>query len=143
MLNLNVIRQPSSTKATPGELWVSNDADGADWKHFAYTLEDVVREVAGQPVASWKVPGQTAIPRGAYIVTLDFSNRFQKIMPHILDVPGFGGVRFHGGNTDADTEGCILVAKNKVGPDLIQGSMSADLITLIQAAGGKASVAVS
>ena len=140
MLNLKVIRQPSSSNATLGDLWTSNN--GSDWTRFAYTLEDVVREAVGQPVASWKVPGKTAIPRGSYLVTLDFSNRFQKIMPHILDVPGFGGVRFHGGNTDADTEGCILVARNKLGPDLIQGSMASDLIALIRAAGGKASVVI-
>jgi hypothetical protein len=141
MIHLKVVRQPSGPTATLGTLWTSQD--GQDWSQFSRTLEDVVREVQGQPVASWKVPGKTAIPRGRYLVTLDFSDRFQKIMPHILDVPGFGGVRFHGGNTDADTEGCILVAKNQIGPDLIQGSMASELIALLQAAGGKASVEIA
>lgn len=73
------------------------------------TLEDAVREVKGQSVAKWKIRGETAIPRGSYIVIVDYSNRFKKDLPHVLDVPGFEGIRIHSGNTAADTEGCILV----------------------------------
>lgn len=56
-----------------------------------------------------KVYGQTAIPRGRYRVTLSLSKRFGRVMPEILDVPGFTGVRIHGGNTEADTHGCPLL----------------------------------
>ena len=56
-----------------------------------------------------KVFGQTAIPKVKYEVVLDFSDHFQMIMPHILNVPGWDGVRIHSGNTDKDTEGCLLL----------------------------------
>ena len=81
--------------------------DGEDVK--IYVLEDKFREVEGLPVSKWKIPNTTAIPKGMYKVIFDFSNRFKKIMPHILDVPGFEGVRIHAGNTDENTEGCLLL----------------------------------
>lgn len=80
-----------------------------DGKFFCYTCEDVVREVPGKPFADCKIPGDTAIPRGRYPVIIDFSRRFQKHLPHILDVPCFLGVRIHSGNKPEDTEGCILL----------------------------------
>ena len=73
------------------------------------TLEDEVREVAGQPVSTWKVPHATAIPVGRYRVKLTFSTRFQKVLPEVLLVPGFTGIRIHAGNTEQDTSGCVLV----------------------------------
>lgn len=75
---------------------------------FGETLEDTDRrlEQGGE-----KVYGDTAIPRGRYRVKLTPSRRFQRIMPEILDVPGFSGVRIHGGNTEHDTQGCPLLGQ--------------------------------
>lgn len=74
-----------------------------DGRFFCNTLEDMVRTEGP------KVPGQTAIPSGHYHVALSVSRRFGKLMPEILDVPGFAGIRIHAGNTAAGTAGCILV----------------------------------
>ena len=78
------------------------------------TLEDPVRELEGQPVGNWKIPHKTAIPRGTYRVIITMSNRFKKMLPELLNVPGFAGVRIHSGNTAEDTEGCILVGDTKL-----------------------------
>lgn len=76
-------------------------------RRIAWTLEDAVRP------AGVKIAGQTAIPIGRYKLGITFSNRFQREMVLIQDVPMFSGCRFHGGNGPEDTEGCILVARNR------------------------------
>jgi hypothetical protein len=98
-MKLTLLRKEFTQKSTIGSLLI-------DDQFFCFTLEDVVRE-------GDKVNGQTAIPFGIYKVIIDFSNRFKKDMPHILDVPNFEGIRIHSGNTDADTEGCILLGFTK------------------------------
>lgn len=120
-------RQPSSSECTIGDMWASEDGE-TTWARLCWSLEDVVREVPGQPVASWKIHGKTAIPRGRYRVIVDHSEHFGKDLPHLLDVPGFDGVRIHGGNTAADTEGCVLVAHHHPTEDVIQGSAMTDTI---------------
>jgi hypothetical protein len=68
---------------------------------LCFTLEDLERK--------FKIKHKTAIPRGRYRIILSWSNRFKKLLPEVLDVPDFSGIRFHTGNTSADTSGCILV----------------------------------
>lgn len=94
-------REVFSPKFTLGRLTV-------DGKHFAYTCEDCDRELEAGGV---KIPKQTAIPRGYYRLTATFSQRFQKLMPLIVGVLQFEGIRIHGGITADDTEGCPLIGR--------------------------------
>lgn len=68
--------------------------------------------------------GVSCIPTGSYKVTFAWSNRFKKLMPRLLYVPGRDGVLIHGGNTEFDTEGCILVGLDRHG-DTITSSQKA------------------
>lgn len=88
------------------------------------SLEDPVREVEGATVANWKVPGDTAIPRGRYRVVINHSNRFNRLLPQLLNVPGFEGIRIHPGNTEKDTEGCILVGTQRSGASVINSRVA-------------------
>lgn len=56
-----------------------------------------------------KVYGETCIPYGTYKVELSYSPKFKKIMPAILDVKGFVGVRMHNGSYTYHSSGCPLV----------------------------------
>ena len=90
---------------TIGKLFI----DGKDLNIF--TLEDKVREIKGEPVDKWKVQNKTAIPKGIYKVIINLSNRFKRLLPLLLNVDGFEGVRIHPGNTSENTEGCILLGR--------------------------------
>lgn len=77
---------------------------------LGYTCEDKDRHLE---VGGTKVPGETAIPRGYYRLTVSMSQRFGKLMPEIKDVLGFSGVRIHGGNSAVDSLGCPLLGAIK------------------------------
>lgn len=114
-MNITVKRFEFGSTYTIGKMYI-------DGEYFCFTLEDKERQVDGQEVSEWKIPGQTAIPTGTYSVTVDMSNRFKRLMPHIMNVPGFEGIRIHSGNTDADTEGCILLGQHWNGAGTILNS---------------------
>lgn len=106
MITLNLFRNSLTKESALGTLSI---AEGDKEEFICYTLEDCVREVPNGPVKNWKIPGQTAIPRGRYRVLKTMSQRFKRYTLHIMDVPGFAGIRIHAGNTAGDTEGCVLV----------------------------------
>ena len=82
---------------------------------FCETLEDKYRDLSKEV----KVYRKTCIPFGTYKFILSQSNRFKMILPELLNVPFFEKIRIHAGNTDANTEGCILVGDNKIKGGLI------------------------
>lgn len=108
-MKLLLKRLHKTQNSTIGELYV-------DGKFECYTLEDVERKE--------KIYAKTAIPKGTYQVIMTMSNRFKKLMPLLLNVPNFEGVRIHTGNYAKDTEGCILLGKTR-GIDFIGNSKKA------------------
>jgi hypothetical protein len=123
-MRLTLNRRPSQGGATIGELL----EDGA---RLCYTLEDEIRERVGEPVGNWKIRGATAIPSGEYRVTLEHSPRFGPDTLTINNVPGFVGVRIHGGNTHENTEGCPLLGL-RVTENTIVGGTSGPAVALVK-----------
>ena len=101
MTELTLIREPSKDGATLSVLYLGSYA-------VCDVLEDEIREVPGVEVMLWKVKGRTAIPSGTYMLALQNSMRFGADTLTVTCVPGFEYIRIHGGNTQLDTEGCLL-----------------------------------
>lgn len=108
-MNIKLVRTKGTAGYTEGKLYI-------DGVFECYTVEDAVREV--------KIQDKTAIPAGVYKVVLSMSPRFKKILPEVLNVPGFTGVRIHAGNSSKDTEGCIIVGavNDRMDDDWVGGS---------------------
>lgn len=87
--------------------------NGLPFPGCVYILEDAVREIPGKQVSEWKIPKETAIPVGRYVVKKTWSGRWGKLMWEITGVPGFSGIRPHAGNTSHDTEGCPITGKER------------------------------
>lgn len=109
-MKLILERFHSGKDSTLGTLHVR--PEGADeFKFQCFTLEDQYQKI--------KVPKETRIPAGTYQVKLRKEGgmhlKYEKLYPfhsgmlHVQDVPGFEWVYIHVGNTDDNTEGCLLV----------------------------------
>lgn len=84
--------------------------------YFCDTIEDTVRDLNKNGKfdnGEKKVHSKTAIPYGIYEIKWTYSPRFKKYTPQLMNVPSFEGIRIHAGNTSADTEGCLILGKNK------------------------------
>ena len=109
-MRLTVLRIANKPTYTIGKLYI----DGC---YYCDVLEDVDRglddDMEESEILKKKVKGQTAIPTGTYPVKITYSPKYKKNMPLIENVKGYSGIRIHSGNTHKDTEGCLLVGKNK------------------------------
>lgn len=126
-MKIKVKRIYRGPEYTIGHLYV-NDVYVCD------TLEDRDRgldyRMSLSKIKAKKIAGKTAIPTGIYRMTLDVkspkfgSKAFYKevcdgYLPRLIGVPGYDGVLIHVGNTQNDTDGCILVGYNKVKGQII------------------------
>ena len=117
-MKLLLKRKVFTDKSVTGELFIDDVFE-------CYCLEDKDRDLTKtqdlRDILKAKIHGVTAIPYGEYEVVITWSNRFKCLMPLLVNVPGYEGVRIHTGNKAEDTEGCILVGKTK-GLDFIGNS---------------------
>lgn len=134
-MKLTLKRTDFTADSTIGNLYIND-------KFFSYCLEDKDRGLNQSmniiEIKARKVFGLTAIPYGTYKVVLSMSNRFKRLMPEILNVKGFEGIRIHRGNTAADSSGCLIVGLKK-SPNSVYESTAAEtaLMRLLQAEKGE------
>lgn len=107
-MELRVERLWPRENYTVGRLYVNNE-------FFSNTLEDKIIDKNKNGIfdnGEKKVYGESAIPYGKYKVIYNWSPKFGRNLPRLLDVPHFEGILIHPGNTAKDSFGCILVGKN-------------------------------
>ena len=92
------------------------------WVPICCTLEDPIRALG--PHGEGKIHGNTAILAARYLVKLTMSKRFGKILPELIGVLFFAGIRIHVGNWTKDTDGCILVGLKRI-KNALQSSVAA------------------
>ena len=109
-MRLTLIRIANRPTYCIGKLYI-------DGVYFCDTIEDTDRGLDDQmkesEILKKKVKGQTAIPTGTYPLLITWSPKYQRLMPLVDNVKGYSGIRIHSGNTAKDTEGCLIVGKNK------------------------------
>ena len=100
--------------------WKKKDYTIGEWivdgKKMCNSMEDRDRGLQQYmndgEIAMLKEYGETAIPTGKYKVTMTYSPKYKRMMPQVMNVKGFAGVRIHSGNTAKDSLGCILLGDN-------------------------------
>jgi hypothetical protein len=99
-----------------------------DGKFECYILEDKDRGINNtltlEQILRVKVYGKTAIPYGRYEVDWTMSARFKKMMPILLNVIGWSGIRIHKGNTEVDSLGCLLCGTRKLSNRITESTIA-------------------
>lgn len=107
-MTLRLVREIFLEDRTLSKLYINDE-------YFCDVLEDTDRGLYfTQPlkeIEKAKVYGKTAIPRGVYEIVISYSNKFQQLLPLLLNVPEYAGIRIHSGVTPEHTLGCLLPGK--------------------------------
>lgn len=109
---------------TIGRLYINNE-------FFCNTLEDRIVDKNKNGIfdnGEKKVYGESAIPYGTYNIIYNWSPKFGRNLPRLLNVPHFEGILIHSGNTAADSAGCILVGKNSAVGRLSESRYTSDCL---------------
>ena len=101
---LTLQRKSETRQATAGLLQL-------DGKVISTTIEPPAGYASACQNHNPSIKGR--IPAGVYKVELTFSPKFEQILPILRYVPGFDGIRIHGGTRPEHTKGCILLQPGK------------------------------
>jgi len=94
-MKIAVGRDIYSTLSVQGQLYL-------DDAHECFTLEPSVKTDGTKP---------RAIPNGTFPLTIRWSWKFKRHVPHVENVPGFDAIEQHIGNFPEDTDACTLVGQ--------------------------------
>lgn len=108
-MQVSIEREPSTETGTIGRLSIN----GA---FLCYSLE---------PSEDRNV--YPAIPVGTYGIRMYPSPKFGRMVPLITGVQGRQFIEIHPGNTDKDTEGCILLGTAHNGEDLVNSRVAVEM----------------
>lgn len=104
-----------------------------DGKYFCDTIEDTNRDLNKDgdltDAGECKVMHQTAIPFSRYEVIVNHSNRFNRLLPLLLNVKHFDGIRIHNGMNENSSSGCIIVGENKIKGKVINSTYYMNKLT--------------
>ena len=131
-MELQLKREVFTDESTIGNLTIDN-------KFECFILEDKDRglndNLTLEQILKVKVYGKTAIPYGRYEVDWTMSARFKVMMPILLNVKGYSGIRIHKGNTEIDSLGCLLCGTRKKNNMITESTLATrNLYTKIEAA---------
>lgn len=97
-MKLELYRDPTKDACTLGKLSINGVFE-------CFTLE---RPISGAGIVAIPATGE-----GAYPVTLGWSAHFQRVVPHINNVPDRTEIEIHWGNWVTNTTGCVLVGEER------------------------------
>ena len=111
-----------------------------DGERICETIEDkdrgLTQDMKEDDIRRRKVYGQTAIPTGRYVVGFTYSPKFSQCsyakgggkIPLVYGVKGFNSIRFHAGNSERDSEGCVILGENKVKGQVINSRATCEKV---------------
>jgi len=130
-MKLRLHRSYRGQTYTIGHLYVNGE-------YFCDTIEDTDRglddSMTEAEIVRRKILSVTAIPTGTYHIDMNtvspkfqyktWAQRYNGKVPTILSVKGFSRVLIHTGNSERDSEGCVIIGENKVKGQVINSQVT-------------------
>lgn len=126
-MRLLLERTARKQRYTIGHLY---DITDGKREYICDVIEDKVRDINKNGKfdnGEVKIPKETAIPYGIYVVTLwvrspkfsdfkkyPYAKKYNGYLPRLLNVPHFDGILIHCGSSEKSSAGCLIVGYNKV-----------------------------